>query len=117
MSAKFSNYGIEQIEIRGEVLMNKNNFKKYNEKLDGRRYSTIGQSTKCSSRSLRIKDTAEVGRRNLEAFYTMLVIITDNDQISQQQTSTPQTHSGMLEMLWKLGFQKSQKRNESGKRN
>ena len=29
LSAKFSEYGIEQIEIRGEVLMNKNNFKSF----------------------------------------------------------------------------------------
>ena len=29
LSAKFNSYGIQQIEIRGEVLMNKNNFKKY----------------------------------------------------------------------------------------
>ena len=28
LSAKFSKYGIQQIEIRGEVLINKNNFKK-----------------------------------------------------------------------------------------
>ncbi len=33
LSAKFSNYGIEKIEIRGEVLLNKENFKKYNEAL------------------------------------------------------------------------------------
>ncbi len=33
LSAKFSNYGIQQIEIRGEVLINKNNFKKYNEQI------------------------------------------------------------------------------------
>ena len=30
LSAAFSTYGIEMIEIRGEVLMNKNSFKKYN---------------------------------------------------------------------------------------
>ena len=33
LSAKFSDYGIEKIEIRGEVLLNKENFKKYNQAL------------------------------------------------------------------------------------
>ena len=33
LSAAFSRYDIRQIEIRGEVLMNKHNFKKYNDKL------------------------------------------------------------------------------------
>jgi hypothetical protein len=33
LSAKFSEYGLASSEIRGEVLINKNNFKKYNEQL------------------------------------------------------------------------------------
>ena len=33
LSAKFSDYGLQQVEIRGEVLINKSNFKKYNEGL------------------------------------------------------------------------------------
>src|SRR5215475_3621587 len=33
LSAAFSRYGIQLIEIRGEVLMNKQNFKKYNDGL------------------------------------------------------------------------------------
>jgi len=33
LSAKFSEYGITQVEIRGEVLINKKNFAKYNEQL------------------------------------------------------------------------------------
>ena len=33
LSARFSEYGLQTIEIRGEVLINKNNFQKYNEAL------------------------------------------------------------------------------------
>src|SRR4029077_6486967 len=33
LSAKFSAYGLQQVEIRGEVLINKKNFAKYNEAL------------------------------------------------------------------------------------
>src|SRR5215467_1119341 len=33
LSAEFASYGIQQIELRGEILMNKDSFKKYNEQL------------------------------------------------------------------------------------
>jgi len=33
LSAPFSKYGIQQAEIRGEVLINKDNFRKFNEQL------------------------------------------------------------------------------------
>jgi len=53
--------------------------------------------------SLRIKDTAEVSRRNLEAFlYHVSYIAISNKQ--QAIDKEPTTHSGMLEMLWSLGF-------------
>jgi DNA ligase (NAD+) len=102
LSAKFSSYGIEQIEIRGEVLMNKNNFKAYNDALMEEGLPPLANPRNAAAGSLRIKDTAEVSRRNLEAFlyhvsYTAnTTLTTDNEQ--------PTTHSGMLEMLWNLGF-------------
>src|SRR3954466_254861 len=33
LSARFSDYGLQTVEVRGEVLINKNNFKKFNESL------------------------------------------------------------------------------------
>ena len=33
LSAKFSGYGLQQVEIRGEVLINKTNFTKYNQQM------------------------------------------------------------------------------------
>ena len=33
LSAKFSDYGLQQVEIRGEVMINKKNFAKYNEQI------------------------------------------------------------------------------------
>lgn len=102
LSARFSSYGIEQVEIRGEVLMNKKNFKAYNDALMEEGLPPLANPRNAAAGSLRIKDTTEVSRRNLEAFlyhvsYTADGLrTTDNDQ--------PTTHSGMLEMLWDLGF-------------
>ena len=68
LSAKFSNYGLQQVEIRGEVLINKNNFKKYNEKLVEQGEAPLANPRNAAAGTLRIKDAAEVGKRSLEAF-------------------------------------------------
>ena len=68
LSAAFSGYGIEQIEIRGEVLMNKENFKKYNQQLEEQQLAPLANPRNAASGSLRIKDPKEVSRRNLEVF-------------------------------------------------
>ena len=66
-SAKFSQYDIHQIEIRGEVLMNKNSFKNYNDQLAEQNLPPLANARNVASGSLRMKDPKEVGRRNLEA--------------------------------------------------
>jgi DNA ligase (NAD+) len=68
LSAPFSKYGIHQIEIRGEVLMNKANFKKYNDKLIEQGESPLANPRNAAAGSLRMKDPSAVGKRNLEAF-------------------------------------------------
>jgi len=103
LSAKFSEYGIEQIEIRGEVLMNKNNFKAYNDALIEEGIPPLANPRNAAAGSLRIKDTAEVSRRNLEAFLYHVSFIADSAQRAANN-GQPTTHSGMLEMLWNLGF-------------
>lgn len=108
LSARFSTYGIDQIEIRGEVLINKSNFKKYNDKLVEEGIPPFANPRNSAAGSLRIKDTAAVSRRNLEVFlyhvsyFTTVANTSSNDQ-------PPQTHSGMLEMLWNLGFRSPKK--------
>lgn len=107
LSAKFSEYHIQQIEIRGEVLINKNNFKKYNEQLMEQGLAPLANPRNAASGTLRIKDPAEVKKRNLEAFvYNM----SDYTLLPRKQLPKElQTHSGSLEMLWNLGFRSPQK--------
>ena len=108
LSASFSNYGIQQIEIRGEVLLNKDNFKKYNDKLIEEGMPPLANPRNAAAGSLRIKDTAVVGKRNLEAFlYHVSYYTTTINQ--RPATVEPITHSGMLEMLWNLGFRSPKK--------
>ena len=108
LSAKFSEYGIQQIEIRGEVLMNKNNFKAYNDKLIEEGIPPLANPRNAAAGSLRIKDTAEVGKRNLEAFLYHVSYLISNKQ-KAKGNEEPSTHSTMLEMLWNLGFRSPKK--------
>ena len=104
LSAAFSRYGIETIEIRGEVLMNKNNFAKYNEQLAEQHLPPLANPRNAAAGSLRIKDPKEVSRRNLEAFLyhvSYFTPATDHPALA--------THSGSLKMLWDLGFRSPQK--------
>jgi DNA ligase (NAD+) len=104
LSAAFSRYGIQLIEIRGEILMNKNNFKKYNDQLAEQHLPPLANPRNAAAGSLRIKDPKEVSRRNLEAFLYHVSYFTP-------QTENPAlaTHSGSLQMLWDLGFRSPQK--------
>ncbi|MDQ3277789.1 MAG: NAD-dependent DNA ligase LigA, partial [Bacteroidota bacterium] len=129
LSARFSDYGLQTVEIRGEVLINKNNFKKFNDTLAEQGGTPLANPRNAAAGTLRIKDPVEVGRRKLEAFvYHVSYYIseegvqktddglqmTDNSgqQISEDVPSSVidhlssylTTHSGTLDMLWELGF-------------
>jgi DNA ligase (NAD+) len=107
LSAKFSDYGIQQIEVRGEVLINKKNFAKYNEQLVEQGLAPLANPRNAASGTMRIKDPAEVRKRNLEAF---IYNISDYTLLPKKKTPDElQTHSGSLQMLWDLGFRSPQK--------
>jgi DNA ligase (NAD+) len=110
LSAPFSQYGIEQIEIRGEVMMNKNNFAKYNEGLMQEGLPPLANPRNAAAGALRIKDPAIVSKRNLEAFLYHVSYYSIN-QPSNKSTrqQIPETHSAMLDMLWSLGFKSPKK--------
>jgi len=108
LSAAFSSYGIKQIEIRGEILMSKKNFKAYNDQLAEENLPPLANPRNAASGSLRIKDAKEVARRNLEAFlYHVGYINMIKD--GGKQYDELQTHSGALKMMWELGFRSPEK--------
>lgn len=133
LSAKFSDYGLQTVEIRGEVLINKNNFKKFNEGLAEQGLAPLANPRNAAAGTLRIKDPAEARRRNLEAFvYHVSYYVSDEgvqktddglemtddgkkdsnkplSSVIKQLSSNLLTHSGTLEMLWDLGFRSPSK--------
>ena len=107
LSAKFSGYGIQQAEIRGEVLINKKNFAKYNEQLAELGLPPLANPRNAAAGTLRIKDTAEVAKRNLEAFVYHVSFYTTGKGVK-----TPAelfSHSSSLALLWELGFRSPEK--------
>ena len=104
LSAKFSDYGLQTVEIRGEVLINKENFKKFNEGLTEQGLAPLANPRNASAGTLRIKDPLEVRRRKLEAFVYHISYYT-----LKRGGNDLQYHSKTLEMLWDLGFRSPQK--------
>lgn len=107
LSAKFSTYGLQQVEIRGEVLINKNNFTLYNQKLAEQGLTPLANPRNAAAGTLRIKDPNEAAKRNLEAFvyHVSYFSLIKGKKIPPELT----THSGSLAMLWELGFRSPQK--------
>lgn len=102
LGAKLSSFNIQQIEIRGEVMMTKKAFRLYNEKLVAENLSPLANPRNAASGSLRIKDPSEVGKRGLDAFLYHISNIS-----MEPGTEFPvafQTHYGSLKALESLGF-------------
>lgn len=107
LSAKFSGYGIQQAEIRGEVLINKKNFAKYNEQLAELGLPPLANPRNAAAGTLRIKDTAEVAKRNLEAFVYHVSFYTTGKGVKTPAELS--SHSSSLALLWELGFRSPEK--------
>lgn len=104
LSAKFSDYGLQTVEVRGEVLINKNNFKKFNEQLSEQGLAPLANPRNAAAGTLRIKDPTEVKKRKLEAFVYHISYYT-----LKKEGTDLHNHAQTLEMLWDLGFRSPEK--------
>src|SRR3954454_10086423 len=121
LSAPFSKYNIQNIEIRGEVIMTKASFKKYNDALAEQGLGALANPRNAASGSLRIKDPKLVAKRSLEAFLYHVSYYTMKDGTQFSVDGIPgdhpahikkdllASHSGTLELLWNCGFRSPQK--------
>lgn len=102
LSAKFSTLGVHQIEIRGEVLINKNKFKQFNDQRLVENLPPLANPRNAASGSLRMIDPQEVGKRGLEAFlYHTSYLDLQEGKIEPEALKT---HYGTLKALSQLGF-------------
>ena len=102
LTAPFSKLGIQQAEIRGEVLMNKENFSRYNQSLTAQGLAPLANPRNAASGTLRLKDPREVAKRNLEVFVYHLSYF--SLQKEEQSPVALQSHAATLGLLWEMGF-------------
>lgn len=108
LRAAFSAYGVQQIEIRGEVIMSKKAFDHYNAQMLAQNLAPLANPRNAASGSLRMKDPKDVANRNLDAFLYHVSYFIETPGTSVD-TKYLHTHSGSLEMLWNLGFRSPEK--------
>ena len=103
LSVNFSQFGISKIELRGEVVIEHTVFKKINKKREKEGLKIFENSRNTASGSLRMKDSAEVAKRGLEAFIYQVGFLIDengNDILSSKFKG----QSDILKYLGSLGF-------------
>lgn len=107
LKAAFSRHSIHRTELRGEVLIRKDAFKKINEERAEEGLSLFANARNTASGGLRMKDPKEVARRGLEAFiYTLGFAEGANGEDVLRRF---ETHAESLELLGSLGFKVPEK--------
>jgi DNA ligase (NAD+) len=105
LSAPFSQYGIEQIEIRGEIIMTKQSFDAYNAKATEAGTTVLANPRNAASGSLRMKDPKDVAARNLDGFFYHISYLIRDPSYGLRDSGDPlASHSGSLKLLWDMGF-------------
>lgn len=103
LKVNFSQFGISKIELRGEVLIENSVFNTLNEQREKEGLKTFENSRNTASGSLRMKDSKEVAKRNLDAFIYQVGYAVDKsgkDILSE----VFKTQSNTIKQLGVLGF-------------
>jgi len=102
LSAALVKAGIQQVEIRGEIVIHKNVFEEYNRQRTAEGLSPLANPRNAASGTLRMLDPAEVRKRGLNA---ILYHISDYTLVAgAQRPKELATHYGSLKWLYSLGF-------------
>lgn len=107
LQADFSSVGISTIELRGEVVIANDTFKKMNEARAAQNLKTFQNSRNTASGSLRMKDPAETANRGLEAFMYQIGYAIDGNNKNVLGESLLY-HFNNIELLSSLGFKTPQ---------
>lgn len=102
LTANFSKYGINKVELRGEALIRKDIFDKVNQQREKDGQALFANPRNAATGVFKVKDSKEVERRGLEAFIYQLGYAVDADGIDVK--SQFPTHDSTIEVLGELGF-------------
>lgn len=102
LKAAFSEYDIVKAELRGEVLIRKDIFKKINKERLQNGQELFANPRNTAAGGLRMKDPKEASRRGLEAFVYTLGFAVDAE--GNNILDTFSTHEKSMQLLGDLGF-------------
>jgi DNA ligase (NAD+) len=102
LEARFSTAGIHRVEIRGEVLIKKDNFHKINDERAEEGLPLFANPRNAAAGGLRMKDPREAARRGLDAFLYQLALA--ENQTGDDLSPQFDTHQKSLDFLDQLGF-------------
>ncbi len=100
LSAPLKAHGIRQLEIRGEIMLTKANFKKYNDSLAEQNLPPLANPRNAAAGTLRLKDPKQVAARKLEGFLYHISFVTTTGKHKEPF----HTHAESISLLWELGF-------------
>lgn len=100
LSAKFDQYGISQVEIRGEVVIHKDTFAAFNEQRAAEGLAPLANPRNAASGTLRMLDPQEVSKRKL----TAIVYHISDHTITGEKPGELSAHYSSLNWLYQLGF-------------
>ncbi|CAN5396431.1 NAD-dependent DNA ligase LigA [soil metagenome] len=103
LRAEFSKYGILKAEVRGEVIIRNEVFSEMNEKRREQGLKTFQNSRNTAAGALRLKDSAEVARRGLEAIIYQIGYAVDKYGKNVLGNGI-ESHYESIQTLYKLGF-------------
>lgn len=102
LSAALSAQQVDSLELRGEVIIHKETFKKYNEQRMAEGLPPLANPRNAASGTLRMLDPREVAKRGLSAvLYNVSYHTTVNNQADPEVLAT---HYGTLDWLQQIGF-------------
>ncbi len=102
LKAKFSEHGFSKVELRGEALIRKDNFKKINEQRADAGLSLFANPRNAATGGLRMKDANETRKRGLEAFIFQFGFALDANGDPAMNKLTK--HFDSIRLLGELGF-------------
>lgn len=103
LRANFSKYGIKTIEIRGEVVIQKDKFREFNKRREEDGLNPFANPRNSAAGSLRMQDSEEVAKRNLEGVVYHISHCVDSDGNNLLGTNLL-TRDKNISMLHELGF-------------
>ena len=105
LKASFSKFGIQKIELRGEVIIEKSNFEQLNESRVEQGLEPFQNARNTASGGLRMKDPQMVAQRNLEAFIYQIGYVQHDDGSEDLRVGESFSQFENINVLGKLGFQ------------